>query len=141
MLYFFLFKQLQEQQKQLSLLQEEQLKTRSLPLLHEKPQGQEVEVQTDSQNDEEDAKTFKPLLSKAQSCDTPLTSESSDDKEKSGFSIRRSRTLPGRLKASPLESEDKTGNHIHFAVFRRRAVTPNGGWCIRLQIVMGVAVH
>ncbi|KAL9983840.1 hypothetical protein ACROYT_G006080 [Oculina patagonica] len=110
--------QLQEQQKQLSLLQEEQLKTRSLPLLHEKPQGQEVEVQTDSQNDEEDAKTFKPLLSKAQSCDTPLTSESSDDKEKSGFSIRRSRTLPGRLKASPLESEDKTEDvlpkTVHF---------------------------
>ena len=71
----------------------------------EKPQGQEAEVQTESQNDMEDA---KPLISKTQSLDTPPV-ESLDDKEKSGFSIRRSRTLPGRLKASHLELEDRTG--------------------------------
>lgn len=99
---------MQEQQKQLSLLQEEQLKS-GFP--HEKPQGQEVEVQTESQNDEEDAKTFKPFLPKTQSLDTPMVSDSPDDKEKSGFSIRRSRTLPGRLKTSQAEHEDKTGNH------------------------------
>lgn len=106
--------QLQEQQKQLSLLQEEQLKSSSVLMSHEKPQGQEVEVQTESQNDEEDAKPLKSYLSKTQSLDTPLVeSLPVDDKEKSGFSVRRSRTLPGRLKASQLELEDKTGNHFH----------------------------
>ena len=74
----------------------------------EKPQGQEAEVQTESQNDEEDAKPLKSTISKTQSLDTPSI-ESLDDKEKSGFSIRRSRTLPGRLKASQLELEDRTG--------------------------------
>ena len=74
----------------------------------EKPQGQEAEVQTESQNDEEDAKPLKSSISKTQSLDTPPV-ESLDDKEKSGFSIRRSRTLPGRLKASHLELEDRTG--------------------------------
>ena len=103
---------MQEQQKQLSPLQEEQFKSSLVPTSHEKPQGQGVEVQTESLNDEEDAQTSRPSLSKAQSFgfDTPLV-ESSEDGEKSGFSIRRSRTLPGRLKASHLETEDKTGNN------------------------------
>ena len=103
--FFGLQKQLQEQQKQLSLLQEEQLKSSSILMSQEKPQGQEAEVQTESQNDMEDA---KPLIAKTHSLDTPPV-ESLDDKEKSGFSIRRSRTLPGRLKASHLELEDRTG--------------------------------
>ena len=74
----------------------------------EKPQGQEAEVQAESQSDEEDAKPLKSSISKTQSLDTPPV-ESLGDKEKSGFSIRRSRTLPGRLKTSHLELEDRTG--------------------------------
>jgi len=81
----------------------------------EKPQGQEVEVQNESQNDEEDAKPLKSSISKTQSLDTPSI-ESLDDKEKSGFSIQRSKTLPGRLKTSQLELEDRTGicNSLSF---------------------------
>ena len=82
----------------------------------EKPQGQEAEVQTESQNDEEDAKPLKSSISKTQSLDTPSV-ESLDDKEKSGFSIRRSRTLPGRLKGSQLELEERTGICNSFSYF------------------------
>lgn len=103
--------QLQEQQKQLSLLQEEQLKSSAILMSQEKPQGQEAEVQTESQNDEEDARPLKSSISKTQSLDTPSV-ESLDDKEKSGFSIRRSRTLPGRLKGSQLELEERTEDRL-----------------------------
>ena len=77
----------------------------------EKPQGQDVEVHTEFQNDEEDAKPLRSSISKTQSLDTTSV-ESLDDKEKSGFSIRRSRTLPGRLKASQPDLEDRTGTCI-----------------------------
>ena len=82
----------------------------------ERPQGQEVEVQTETRNDEEDAKPSKSYISKTLSLDTPSV-ESQDDKEKSGFSVRRSRTLPGRLKASQPELEDRTGIYVsHFHI-------------------------
>ncbi|XP_020630287.1 WD repeat-containing protein 91-like isoform X2 [Orbicella faveolata] len=103
--------QIQEQQKQLSLLQGEQLKSSSVLMSQEKPQGQEVEVENESQNDEEDAKPLKSSISKTQSLDTPSI-ESLDDKEKSGFSIQRSKTLPGRLKTSQLELEDRTDDTL-----------------------------
>ena len=111
-LCFVLWMQLQEQQKQLSPLQEATipLTRRAVEVMsQEKTQGQEVE--TESQNDEEDAKPLKSSFSKTHSFDTPLV-ESLDDKEKSGSSIRRTRTLPGRLKGSQLEPEDRTGNSL-----------------------------
>lgn len=109
---FLLLKQLQEQQKHLSFMEEEQLKSNLVSVTHEKPQGQEVEVQTEFPNDEEDAKTSKSSLSKALSLDAP-SAEGQDDREKFGAAIRRSKTLPVKLKASQLElTEDKTGNHV-----------------------------
>ena len=92
-------------------MQEGQLKSSSVFMSQEKPQGQDVEVHTEFQNDEEDTKPLRSSISKTQSLDTTSV-ESLDDKEKSGFSIRRSRTLPGRLKASQLDLEDRTGTCI-----------------------------
>lgn len=104
---------MQEQQKQLSLLEEEQLKSSviNVSVPFDKSQGQEAEVQTNSPNDEEDAKTSKTVkhvVTKTQSLE--CWEENQEDGEKSGFSIRRSRTLPGRLKTTSLElPEDKAG--------------------------------
>lgn len=105
---------MQEQQKHLSLLEEEQLKSSvvNVSVPFDKSQGQEAEVQTNSPNDEEDAKTsktaLKHVMTKTQSLER--WEENQEDGEKSGFSIRRSRTLPGRLKTTSLElPEDKAG--------------------------------
>jgi len=111
LLLFYIIKLLQEQQKQLSLLEEEQLKSSMVSTTFDKPQGQEVEVQTNPANDEEDAKTSKAILTKSQSLDR--CDEFQEDGDKSGHSIRRSKTLPPRLKTSPLEQpEDKAGTGI-----------------------------
>ena len=107
----FSLKQLQEQQKHLSHMEEEQLKSSAVTASSEKPQGQEVEVQTDSTHDEEDARISKLGLSKTLSFETS-SAASQDDREKLGNAIRRSKTLPVRLKATQVEvTEDKTGNH------------------------------
>ena len=107
----FSLKQLQEQQKHLSHMEEEQLKSSAVTASSEKPQGQEVEVQTDSTHDEEDARISKLGLSKTLSFETS-SAASQDDREKFGSAIRRSKTLPVRLKATQVEvTEDKTGNH------------------------------
>lgn len=107
----FSLKQLQEQQKHLSHMEEEQLKSSAVTASSEKPQGQEVEVQTDSTHDEEDARISKLGLSKTLSFEKS-SAASQDDREKLGNAIRRSKTLPVRLKATQVEvTEDKTGNH------------------------------
>ena len=68
-------------------------------------------MQTNS--DEEDAKTSKSaVLTKSQSLDR--CDGSQEDGEKSGFAIRRSRTLPGRIKTSPEQPEDKAGTYTIF---------------------------
>ena len=94
---------LQEQQKQLTLLEEEQLNS---SVLSDKPP--ETEKQTSSLQEEEDTKTSKSVLAKSQSlerCDV-----SQEDGEKSVSSIRRSKTLPARIKMSPTDpADDKTG--------------------------------
>lgn len=92
-------------------MEEEQLKSSAVTASSEKPQGQEVEVQTDSTHDEEDARILKLGLSKTLSFETS-SAASQDDREKLGNAIRRSKTLPVRLKATQVEvTEDKTGNH------------------------------
>lgn len=110
--------QLQEQQKHLSHMEEEQLKSSAVTASSEKPQGQEVEVQTDSTHDEEDARILKLGLSKTLSFETS-SAASQDDREKFGNAIRRSKTLPIRLKATQVEvTEDKTedalSKTVHF---------------------------
>ena len=114
---------MQEQQKHLSLLEEEQLKSSTgmlnISVPFDKSQGQEAEVQTNSPNDEEDAKTSKTakyVVTKTQSLER--CEENQEDGEKSGLSIRRSRTLPGRLKTTPLElPEDKAGISLSASTY------------------------
>ena len=88
------------------MLEDEQLKS---SVLSDRLQGQEVEVQTNFQNDEEDAKTTKTaVITKSLSLDHWENSQ--EDGDKSNFSVRRSKTLPGRIKTPPLDlPEDKMG--------------------------------
>ena len=83
----------------------------SVSATFDKYQGQEVELQSNAADEEEDAKTSKSIknvITKSQSLDRG--DENLEDGEKSGFSIRRAKTLPGRLKTTSLEPpEDKTG--------------------------------
>lgn len=83
----------------------------SVSAAFDKPQGQEVELQTNAADEEEDAKTSKSIknvITKSQSLDHG--DENLEDGEKFGFSIHRAKTLPGRLKTTPLElPEDKAG--------------------------------
>ena len=86
------------------MLEEEQLNS---SVLSDKPP--ETEKQTSSLQEEEDTKTSKShVLAKSQSlerCDV-----SQEDGEKSVSSIRRSKTLPARIKMSPTDpADDKTG--------------------------------
>ena len=84
------------------MLEEEQLNS---SVLSDKPP--ETEKQTSSLHEEED-KTSKSVLAKSQSlerCDV-----SQEDGEKFVSSIRRSKTLPARIKMSPTDqADDKTG--------------------------------
>ena len=92
-------------------MEEEQLKSSVVAASFEKPQGQEVEVQTDSTHDEEDAKASKSYLSKTLSLETS-SAKGQDDIDKFGRAIRRSKTLPVKLKGTQLEfTDDKSGNH------------------------------
>ena len=85
------------------MLEEEQLNS---SVLSDKPP--ETEKQTSSLQEEEDTKASKSVLAKSQSlerCDV-----SQEDGEKSVSSIRRSKTLPARIKMSPTDpADDKTG--------------------------------
>lgn len=85
------------------MLEEEQLNSSVLS-----DQPPETEKQTSSLQEEEDTKTSKSVLAKSQSferCDI-----SQEDGEKTGYSIRRSKTLPARIKTSPTDqTDDKTG--------------------------------
>ena len=84
-------------------MEEEQLNS---SLLSDKPP--ETEKQTSSLQEEEDIKTSKPLLGKSQSFEHSDISQ--EDGEKSSSSIRRSKTLPARIKMSPTDqADDKTG--------------------------------
>ena len=98
-----------EQQKQLSLLEEEQLKSSSpgASISLDKLQQQESDVQAISAANDEDvsSKWAKSVVTKSQSFDCP------DNKHEEGENLlHRSKTLPGRFKTGPTERhEDNTG--------------------------------
>ena len=96
-----------EQQKQLSLLEEEQLKSSSpgASISLDKPQLQESDMQAISDEDVS-AKCAKSVyVTKSQSFDC------ADNKHEEGKNLlHRSKTLPGRFKTVPTERhEDHTG--------------------------------
>lgn len=85
------------------MLEEEQLNS---GVLSDKPPA--TEKQSSSLQEEEDTKTSKSVLAKSQSLDHCDISQ--EDGEKSGYFIRRSKTLPARIKTSPTDqADDKTG--------------------------------
>lgn len=98
-----------EQQKQLSLLEEEQLKSSSpgASISLDKPQLQESDMQAILAANDEDvsAKCAKSTVTKSQSFDRANNKHEEDENL-----LHRSKTLPGRFKTVPTERhEDQTG--------------------------------
>lgn len=98
-----------EQQKQLSLLEEEQLKStlHGASVSLDNSQVQEGDVQAISAANDENmtSKSVKSAISKSQSLD-----RAEDNHEEGESLLKRSKTLPGRLKTVPTERrEDNTG--------------------------------
>ncbi|XP_015756761.1 PREDICTED: WD repeat-containing protein 91-like [Acropora digitifera] len=99
---------LHEQQKQLSLLEEEQLKSSSpgASISLDKPQLQESDMQAILAANDEDvsAKCAKSTVTKSQSFDRANNKHEEDENL-----LHRSKTLPGRFKTVPTERhEDQT---------------------------------